>query len=63
MVRSLRSLLFLAILLLVFWAIWSRVRFIVLIPVSLPALIGISVGVAILLFLIADHVISRIVRR
>lgn len=61
--KSLHSLLFLVVLLLVFWAIWSRVRFLVVIPVSLPALVGISVGVAILLFLIVDYAISRVLRR
>lgn len=63
MVKSYRSLLFLLVLLLVFWAIWSRVRFLVVIPVSLPALVGISIGVAILIFLVVDHALSRFLRR
>jgi hypothetical protein len=54
---------FLVVLILVFWAIWSRVRFLVVVPVSLPALIAISIGVAILLFLLVDHALSRILRR
>ncbi len=63
MVKSYRSLLFLAVLLVVFWVIWSRVRFLVVIPVSLPALVGVSIAVAILIFLLVDHVVSRILRR
>ena len=61
--RSGRGLLFLVVLVVVFWLVWSRVRIVFFVGISLPVLIGLVLAVTLVIFLLLDYLIARIARR